>query len=357
MKILFFLSALHEGGAQRVVVALANELSRRGNAVAIACKCRKQRHHHPISSVEIIELDLCKKSSSAFQGLVKNVSRIISIRRLLSEYRPDVLVSFLTYNNVIATAAGRREGVPTIVSERIAAEFLSSRLWRTLRRVVYPRASALVTQTQSDAEYYRRFMSAKVIANPLSFDCSHAEELEHRPAASILAVGRLEHQKGFDILLRGIAECAVPVKLTIAGTGSHERALQELAVQLGVTDRVHFLGYTEDVARLYTRHRIFVMTSRYEGYPNALLEAMACGCACISTDCPHGPRDLIEDDHNGILIPVDDVEQLSRSIERLSSHPEVASRFGMAARQTASMHTLSAITDQWDTLLRQVCAE
>ena len=287
----------------------------------------------------------------------ENISRILSIRRLLLAYKPDIFVSFLTYNNVLAAIAAKWTDVHTVIAERIAAEFLSNKLWRALRRVCYPLASVLVTQTVADATYYRRFMNVKVIANPISFDCSGCAGVEKRPNATILAVGRLEHQKGFDTLLKAVAKCNTSFRLTIAGTGAEERTLCELALELGITDRVNFAGYVAEITNLYHNHRIFVMTSRYEGYPNALLEAMACGCACISTDCPHGPQDLLKNGQNGILIPVDDVERLSSAIDRLLSDSTTASRMGLAAQYTASRHTLSAITNQWDTLFRQICAE
>jgi glycosyltransferase involved in cell wall biosynthesis len=131
----------------------------------------------------------------------------------------------------------------------------------------------------------------------------------------IVAVGRLTSQKGFDVLLEALALIdSKNVRLLILGEGPERRALQELAEALGVADRVQFTGFVANVFAVMSRSAVFVLSSRYEGMPNALLEAIACGCKVVATDCPTGPSEILRLPEEGTLVPVDDPSALAIAV-------------------------------------------
>jgi glycosyltransferase involved in cell wall biosynthesis len=169
----------------------------------------------------------------------------------------------------------------------------------------------------------------------------------------VVAMGRLVPQKGFDVLIRGFAEAAVHLPgwhLIIAGEGPERRALELLKEELGVADRVALPGAVRENHRLLSRASIFAMTSHFEGFPNALAEAMACGRAVVATDCPTGPKELTLDGTAGLLVPVDDVAALSEALVRLGRDAQLRQRLGEAAAAAIAPYELGAVLKKWQDL-------
>jgi glycosyltransferase involved in cell wall biosynthesis len=182
----------------------------------------------------------------------------------------------------------------------------------------------------------------------------HAGRSEER---AILAVGRLEPQKGFDVLLRAFADVArsrPEWRLRIAGEGPERGRLEALVFDLGIEDRVNLDGVVSDIDAAMRSADLFVLSSRYEGFPNALCEAMASGLPVIATDCPVGPREIVRDGIDGVLVPPEDERALAGAMDRLMDDPASRERLGAAASAIAERFTPVAILDRWESLLRTV---
>jgi glycosyltransferase involved in cell wall biosynthesis len=172
----------------------------------------------------------------------------------------------------------------------------------------------------------------------------------------LLAVGRLTPQKGMDVLVDAFARVAAEiedVELWIAGSGPDEASLRRLALDLGVAGRVRFLGHVKNVHELMFHARVFVLASRYEGFPNVLLEALAAGAASIATDCPTGPREILDDGKAGLLVRPGDAADLAHAVRRLLGDPALIERLRELGPNVAGRFSVAAVTDRWERLLRE----
>jgi glycosyltransferase involved in cell wall biosynthesis len=218
----------------------------------------------------------------------------------------------------------------------------------------------IVVQTERTREYLRSRVTAPVVVipNPVAPAAEVTTDNQDRDAV-ILAIGRLQPQKGFDVLLRAFAQASARLaswRLAIAGEGPLRPELAEIARELRVDDRVTFLGVVPDIRPLLQRAGIFALTSRFEGFPNALAEAMAHGCAVVATNCPTGPAELISDGASGLLVPVDDVAALTGALDRLAADAGLRRRLGRAAEQAVTPYRVDRIVQQWNRLLEDVTA-
>ena len=230
--------------------------------------------------------------------------------------------------------------------------------WSMLRRWSYRYASGVVTQT---ADYMRYFSEAiqrrgHVIPNPVPFPKNIVSARLNSRSMVVLAVGRLVRQKGFDRLLAAFSMIAAEHaewSLTIWGEGEDRQRLERLRDRLGLRRRVSFPGWTAEPFEEMRRAGLFVMSSRYEGFPMALCEAMACGVPVISFNCP-GPRDIVRDGIDGILVSADDVEALAAAMDRLMGDQSERDRLGANGVQIATRFQKEHVMEKWETLVYQV---
>ena len=267
---------------------------------------------------------------------------------------PDCAIGFLDVSNLLLLVAAWRTGIRVIVSDRNNPKFHRCNLilLRALKRLVYRRASLIVAQTQDVAEWaclsYR--VPTAVIPNILVVQPTAVRV----PSKTIAALGRLIPVKGHDVLLRAFACAARELRgweLVIGGSGPEGDALIALARELGIHDSVQFVSDVSDPADFYSRTEIFVLPSRSEGYPNVLLEAMACGCAVIASNCPSGPSQLIADSTNGLLFPVNDYIALAAALKKLAHDPQLRELMGNCARQVTGYHSEEAIMPKWNAVI------
>jgi len=283
-----------------------------------------------------------------------NFTRIADLRRLLKSVRPDVALSFMTESNLLTILAGVRLDVKVVVSERVqpALHEALPRTWRMLRRFLYVRADSVVAQTCEAALWLERNCrtTATVIPNALR----GLPEPCAKRGNVIVAVGRLTYQKGFDLLLRAFSRVAPDFgdwRVAIVGEGEERQRLTELRGQLRLEDRVEFVGQTSDVVTWMAHAGLVVQPSRFEGFPNVVLESMGLGAAVISADCPSGPSDLIEEGINGRLVPVEDVDTLAAVMADLMSRPDERARLGRAACGVRARFRQDTVMALWEKCL------
>jgi glycosyltransferase involved in cell wall biosynthesis len=254
--------------------------------------------------------------------------------------RPDALLSALSYSNVAVLWARERAGVPVrvAISEHNTLSVRSAnaraRRWRVLPAVEarwYPRADAILAVSEGVADDLARTAGLPreriaVTYNPIVSDALAAaarEPVAHAWVAPdappvVLGVGKLKPQKGFDVLLRAFARvrAARTARLVILGEGPQRRALERLARELGIANDVALPGFVANPFAWMAKSAVFALSSRWEGLPSVLIEALACGCAVVSTDCPSGPAEILEAGRLGPLVPVGDAAALGDAIAR-----------------------------------------
>jgi len=357
-NITLVIATLGAGGAERVLSLLAGEWLGRGYGVTVITLGGAADDHHLLpSGIERVALNALAPARNWFDTLRINYRCALKLRKALRRSAPDVVISFMDKTNVLALLAVARQGAPVVVSERIDPRYY--RLapgWQWLRRRLYPRAAALVVQTESVAVWAREILPAEkvhVIANPVKV-------LDHTGDAPgwlpdgpfICAMGRLDYQKGFDLLLQAYADLpAETPPLVIVGEGPERAALEKLVDNLSLNGRILLPGRVANPAVVLSRAKLFVMSSRFEGFPNALLEAMASGLPVISFDCPSGPADIIRDGENGVLVRAGDKDALRDAMKRLLGELGAGRTMGEAARAVVEEFSLERIMGEWDAVI------
>jgi glycosyltransferase involved in cell wall biosynthesis len=283
-----------------------------------------------------------------------NLLRVRKLRRFIDESQPDAVLSFLTRSNVPTILAGLGRSIRIVVSERVQPAWETGLPfgWRLLRRLVYGRAAAIVSQTAATAQWISENWGeeSQVIPNALRTLPPRSDRRE----SLIVGIGRLVPQKGFDLLLSAFAAIAPEFPewhIAILGEGPERANLQGLRDDLGLADRAEFPGHVQDVETWMARAGLVVQPSRFEGFPNVVLESMGMGAAVISADCPAGPAELIEDGVNGRLVPVDDVAKLSRVMAELIREPVLRQHLGREALKVRERFRQESIMAQWEALL------
>lgn len=354
-RILLVCASLSSGGAERQLSELANYWSARGIRVTVATYSASAspdfyQLHPAVRRVHLA--DASRDLGRSALGLL--LARVRDLRRLIRVERPDAVLSFITETNVITLLASLGGGTRIVVSERAhPAHDTSVRpVWRWLRRATYGRAACVAVQTKAAGNWVRERwrVDTRVIPNLLR----ELPSVDVRRESLILAVGRLQPQKGFDLLLRAFARLQGDFpewSVTILGEGPERHALQALCTELGVTQRVHMPGVSGQVEDWMARAGLVVQPSRFEGFPNVVMEAMGLGAPVISADCPAGPADLIEDGINGRLVPVEDVAALENVMRELMGDPVARDRIGASARQVRSRFNADRIMAKWEEAL------
>lgn len=353
------LPGLGAGGAERIANIIADLLDKRGwemSVISFADADSPSYYQYP-AGVEVIRLDLPPARLSAPAKSIAAIRRAVRLRRAIDEAAPDVVVSFLTRTNILALIAGLGRQTPIIVSERNNPQKQSvGFFWSWLRARLYPRAFGLVTMTKGAMDCFPPAMRRRqwVIPNPvLRFERSDTPTAKTK---WITAVGRLVHQKGFDLLLQAFAALAEEFpewNLVIWGTGPERSKLEDMASRLGLSARVRFAGVSERPGGWVENSDIFVMSSRYEGWGNALAEALAAGIPSISFNCNWGPAELIQQSVNGLLVPPEDVDALARKMRELMQDPELRRRLGSNARSIADSFSSSRVVDAWEKVMAE----
>ncbi|EAV45826.1 putative glycosyltransferase protein [Stappia aggregata IAM 12614] len=342
MKLLFVQAGFGAGGTEKIVAMLAAHRAELGDEVHVAamtCPEAGSYFAYP-DSVVLHVLD-----QPEGKGLLPlSLRRLANIRKLVRSLSPDACLSFLTKINVLTLLAAG-SSVPVIASERnnpLAQK--AHPVWRRAQNALMPRAAAMVMQTErARQDLPARVRSCtQVIPNP----CAPIAGVAPSPDGSrLVAVGRLDHQKGFDLLIGAMSlvrEKQPDARLTIYGEGAARACLEAQRDRLGLRDVVSLPGKSTRPGEWIRNADILVLSSRFEGFPNVLAEAAVSGLPVVAFDCPYGPRELILDGENGLLVRDGDVEALARAIDHLISSP--AQRAAMAAAKTRLQQKLSPAT-------------
>jgi GalNAc-alpha-(1->4)-GalNAc-alpha-(1->3)-diNAcBac-PP-undecaprenol alpha-1,4-N-acetyl-D-galactosaminyltransferase len=366
MKILFFTSSLSTGGAERIACTLVNAWASRGDQVILmpTFSGRGECFYELYSDVRLVYLsDLI---SSTSRSCLNRIVRLRAMRRFIAKERPDVIVSFLFNVNVatIIAAAGLR--IPVVICERTdpfvmpISFFIKIGCW-----ITYRFAKVLVVQTQAVCDKYRSSSYAireiKVIPNPIArpfLEFKHC--VSNRSTSNLIAVGRLDEGKQFDVLIRVFSKIAKQHStwsLQIFGEGPLRSVLQQEIIDCGLDSRISLMGRTKNIASAFAQADVFVMTSRYEGFPNVLLEAMAIGLPSVTFDCPSGPKEITINGKIAILVPLNDEIKLEKALQQIMTDDSLRKYIGRKARESVrERYSLSSVLQHWNELFSRIGA-
>ncbi|AGA28127.1 glycosyltransferase family 4 protein [Singulisphaera acidiphila] len=365
MRVTLVNSSLAGGGAERVMATMANFWARKGWSVTLLTLSGAEApdFYEVDPAVHRRRLGIAGASSSLIGGLRMNLTRMRVLRRSIRESRPDVVISFQNQTNVLVLLCCLGLKLPVIVSER-SDPFCSkiSRTWRLLRQVFYPLAACIVLQTDSVRAYFGRRVrrKAKVIPNPVEHVNDPGKAVEAGPGREgrvLATAGRLNEVKGFDLLIRAFASVVAAHPdwtLVIWGEGPIRDDLEALRDQLGLGDRVRLPGATKMLAAKLRDADLYVLSSRHEGFPNVLCEAMALGLPVVSFDCPSGPRHIVRDGVDGVLVPAKDVDALAAVLSRLMADDKERNRLAARAPEVLERFALKVVMGLWEEAIHGV---
>ena len=357
-RLLLFAPNLYGGGAERTLARLANHWAEQDRFVTVVTISNIHPNDFPLSP-RVDRIGLGLTSNGGFADAVRgNLERMRAVQWAIAEMRPDVVVSFIEQANVLALLAAQSQRVPVIVSERTdPSKHLVPAPWRWMRRHTYPRAESLVVLTEETAELMAEFYPRErmvVIPNSVAAipSSSEAGETAEVPRESILlGVGRLAAAKGFDRLIEAVSllierGAFEGWKLVLVGDGPERTELTQQAADLPA-GTVEFAGRVANPEEWYRRASLFALPSRYEGFPNALLEAMAAGLPAVAFEnC--ATRQIIRHDWDGLLVPEEDVPALAQTLAALISDPSHRQTLGRSARDVVDRFSESDFWSRWD---------
>lgn len=364
-RVLFFLPDLDGGGAQRTMVNIVNRLPREKFDPTLAV-ARADGPARQWLDPEVKLVDL---------GTERLRRSVLPLRGLIRRRRPAAVIATIVDANIAAAmATAGLASKPALVlretnSHRARDDLGAIR--RTLAGWAYRRADAVVAlssgvEAELAADFGLDAGHVTTISNPVDVEAVRARAsaaptaaaaTESRGEPTLIAVGRLHRQKGFDVLIRALAMLKNPkVRLIVLGEGAERDALGGLAAELGVAERVSFAGFVDDPYTWLARADLFVLSSRWEGFGHVIVEAMAAGTPVVATNCPHGPGDIIDDGKNGRLVPPEDATALAAAIDDLIADPSARTRLAAHAAATVSRFGIARIVDQYTALLDRVTA-
>lgn len=360
MKVTLVISKLSGGGAERVACNLANHFARAGWEVGMLT-------FDEVPPCEVLDesivcttlLTAREKSTVSIFNLLRRLPRL---HKYLRTQPMDACIVMLPIPTILVLALSRLTKARIIAAER-GEPTRYKRLFRQLLRRLCPRAAAWVFQTETVRGWYLPYLGdvpGVVIPNAIN-PAFLAAPVEGEREKTIVSVGRLCPQKNFGLLIRAFARIAPAHpehRLVIYGRGGLLEELQALARELGVADRVDFPGHVDDMPQRLRRAGMYVLSSDYEGMPNALIEAMAQGLPCVATDCDGGgARCLVEDGVNGLMIPTRDEAGMAEAIGRILSDRELAQALGQNALQVRQTLAPERIYGLWQDVVTSACAK
>lgn len=341
MKIAIVNNGLAGGGIERASTSLANYWSHEGHSISLLALYKSDPFFSLENSIEFKEPDFPYIGNKYIYTL-----RMMQwLRSQVRKINPDAILAFGESTNPYVLLALKGLNIPVYVSDRMHPKARLPQLTFWLKKKLYPRAAGVIAQTQLAKDVLASYMQAAnihVIPNPVNV----IEPLPVEKLKRIISVGRLEPVKGHEYLLRAFAKLNAPDwELSIVGDGSLMNELKELALELNVAEKVLFHGHKQDFRKELSEASIFVLPSLKEGFPNALLEAMSVPLACITTDFMGAINELVIDNFNGLIVPVANVESLSKKMEKLIENPKKRNKLAENAKKVREQYAFPIVAN------------
>lgn len=364
MKLMFVIGSLQGGGAEHVLTTVCNNLADRGHEVILIYNFQFKAYFVN-DKVRQIDTNSFEKDTSKGTPLTRYYNKAANrfrdyrfFKNLIKTEKPDAVTCFLQ-NWAWQLALICKGRVPLVYSERNTFDrdykyfndFLCKKVW-------YHFGDAVTVMTYYDKAYLRHtYKNVYVMHNPLSYEPLSEEEFisSFSQRKNLLACGRLVPEKGFDKLIKAFANIADEFPewdLNIAGQDMQNRnysiVLREMVKSYGMENRIHFIGFHKDMDNIMKQHSVFCLCSRHEGFPNVLSEALSMGMAVVSFDIVTGPREIIIDGLDGVIVENQNVDALTVGLRKLLSDENQRKAFGLKAVENIKRFSPSGIIDKWE---------
>lgn len=365
-RLTIVIHSLTGGGSEHAAATMASHWADAGRAVTLVTLDSVENDEITFSpKVERVGLGVMSDSTGIWSAIKANQWRIQSLRDAIVKTAPDRVISLTDRTNILTLLATRGTDFRVIVSERTdVRHHRIGRVWEWLRKRTYPGACSIVVQTDAVRAAMKpiaRKTPILVIPNAVPAIVAEAAAAPRRQELELpedrnwfVAVGRLSFEKGFDRLIDAFAQAAEQCSawnLLIIGDGPEKSKLQEAVQNHGLQDRVLFPGWIESPWPAIPKPSIAVLPSRYEGFPNALLEAMSHGLAPIAFDCESGPSEIITHSENGLLIPQNDVAALAAAMQSLANDTTTRTNLSAAALSVNDRFSPEQVFALWEAVL------
>ena len=352
---MFLISSLGPGGAERVTSILANEFTGLGDSVALSTFASRSEDFFPVSKdVVRFELGGLEETRSMARAILGNVYRTRQIYRAVKEFRPEVLVSFLPETNVLAVLGTLLHSCRVIVCERNRRDRDTLPFfWRALRTIAYPAASAITANSMEMKETLELSIKKSVVFLENPVELPKETDLPRHAEKLILSVGRLAEQKNFELLIRSFSGSKYQKSgwdLVIVGEGDERQSLQKLSEDLLISEQVKLVGLLDSITGYFQKASLFVLTSRFEGMPNAALEAMAMSVPVLVTETSGEMRNIVLDGVNG-LVTAGSEPHVRDKLDWASENQKVLERLGREGRITVERFDKNRVVEKWRQLL------
>lgn len=358
MKILFYIGNLRKGGAERVVATLSNKLVEKNEVIIITTTDEKIEY----SLNKSIKLFNLKNFDGNKNPLVKNIIYLKRLKDYIKDIDPDIILGFLpepSYRLLILKPFIKS---PVIISDRNDPKIeYASLKSRTIMKFLYKRADGFVFQTDEARDYFCKKIQDKsiVIANPVDDRFLKTKYVGYK-STEFINFGRLNEQKNQILLIESFKDVIKKYpnyKLLIYGEGSLKNELSMYIKDNKLNNNVKLCGNVDDIDNILKDKKGFILSSKYEGMPNALMEAMAVGVPCISTDCPcGGPRELIKNNINGLLVKSNDKNELVSAMYKIIENDKMCKKIAMSAKKNMNNYSCDKIVSKWFDFMKEVCS-
>lgn len=356
MKLLFYINYIHHGGAERVISNLATQFSENGHEVLLVTSFKDVWEYSYGDKVKRIVL-----FSEKIDGFAKrNIFLVKKLRSIIKYEKPDVVTAFMGEANFRAIAATAFTKTKCIISVRNDPDREYSSLpLKIMSKTLFGLADGIVFQTPDAQCKFPERISAKstIIMNQVD---SRFFGIKNKNGNDIVTTGRLCRQKNHEMLIKAFASVCNEFdgNLIIYGDGDLKNHLQELISDLAMEKRIFLPGSTNDVVGVLADAKVFVLSSDYEGLPNSLMEAMAAGLPCISTDCPcGGPKLLFGNDNAGILTEVGNVDEMADAIRTLMRNDSLRNNLAAEAKKRSALFMPDVVYKNWDKYVKDTIGE
>ena len=355
-SIIMVISSLQVGGSERVFTELANFWAESGRSIEIVLLSSEKPQLALNKSIKVCHISEMKSTNSIFSAVKENLEKTFRLRHKLRKSESLNIIGFGTETNILVSISTVFLNKNVIVSERCDPNYYpESKAWRFLRGTYNILNVKIVGQTSEAIDFFR-FKSVKnkhVIPNPIQ-KLPVSGSTTPFSSKTILAAGRLVHQKGFDILIEScnlLFSRSSGWTLVILGEGPERKNLEKLIAHFNLEEKVKLAGKKSNIADYYQYCDIFVLSSRFEGFPNVLGEAMSFGKPVVSSDCPSGPKALIQDKKNGLLFENENPVDLSNKLETLVRSPRLRHTLSKNGKASVEHYSLDKIAARWDAIL------
>lgn len=353
MKLIFCIDSLNKGGAERVLSNIVNDFCKDHNITIITTSSTKSSYQID-RRIKIYSLDEEKKH------LLKNFVRVKNLYKYIKEIKPDAIITFMPPQSFRVLTIKKLLKTKVIVSVRNdPKKEYSSFKNKIAMKLLYNKADGFVFQTKEAQEYFSKKIQKKsvIIPNPVN-DLFLVDTYNGNRKKEIVAVGRLEKQKNYFYLLNTFKEL-LNIRndyiLKIYGEGSLRNEIEEFIRKNKLEKFIKLMGNKDDIKSEIYKSSVFVLPSLYEGMPNSLMEAMALGLPCISTDCPcGGPKFLIKDGYNGLLVKINDQKELLDAICKYIDDEQFAMKCGCNANKYMKKFSSNNINSLWLNYIKKV---